>query len=75
MLGYIQNLFARLFAYIYDICSRKPVVTEQELAPLDPRETIIEDYMKDKELKELNAIYHFVRKRKENDVKRKCKLR
>ena len=73
MLGYFQELFARFFAYIYSVCSRKSVTEETTL--LDPRESIVyEDYMAKKDMQELNEIFSFVRK-KENDVKRKCKLR
>ena len=44
------------------------------LEPLDPRQKIYEDYMQKKELKELNDIFSYVRK-KENTIKKKCKLR
>ena len=43
------------------------------LEPLDPRQKIYEDYMQKKELKELNDIFSYVRK-KENRIKEKCKL-
>ena len=73
MLGYIQGLFARFFAYIYDVCSRKSVTEETTL--LDPRESIVyEDYMAKKDMQELNEIISFIRK-KENAIKKKCKLR
>ena len=73
MIAYLQQLFARFLAYIYDACSRKNVTEETSL--LDPRETIVyEKYMAEKDMKELNDIFSFVRE-KENDVKRKCKLR
>ena len=73
MIAYIQQLFARFFTYIYETCSRQSVT--EETAPLDPRETIIyEKYMAEKDMKELNEIFSFVRN-KENAVKRKCKLR
>ena len=74
MIGYIQELFAKFFAYIYGICSREESVTE-ETTLLDPREAIVyEDYMAKKDMKELNEIFSFVRN-KENAMKRKCKLR
>ena len=73
MIGYIQELFARFFAYIYEACSRKSVTEETTL--LDPREAIVyEDYMAKKDMRELNEIFSFVRN-KENAMKRKCKLR
>ena len=75
MLGYLQGLFARFFAYIYSACSRKQPDESEETTPLDPREPIIEDYIKDKELKELNEIFNFVKKRKEYPYKYKCTLR
>ena len=73
MLDYLQSLFARFFAFIYNACSRKEVT--EETTPLDPRESIIyENYMHKKDMRELNDIFSFVRK-KENDIKNKCKLR
>lgn len=70
MLGYIQNLLASLFDYFYNFCSRKSETENTTL--LDPREAIVyEDYMHKKDMRELNDIFSFVRK-KENAIKRKC---
>ena len=70
MLGYIQDLLARFVAYFYNLCSRKNETEDTTL--LDPREAIVyEDYMHKKDMRELNDIFSFVRK-KENDIKRKC---
>lgn len=44
------------------------------LEPLDPRQKIYEDYMQKDQLRELNDIFSYVRK-KENRIKEKCKLR
>ena len=73
MLGYLQELLARFFAYMYSVCTKQSVTEETTL--LDPRESIVfDDYMHKKDMQELNDIFSFVRK-KENDVKRKCKRR
>ena len=73
MLAYIQGLFTRFFAYIYEACSRQSETDDTVL--LDPRESIVyEDYMLKKDMQELNEIISFIRK-KENAIKKKCKLR
>jgi len=70
MLGYVQNLLARFFAYIYGICSWKSDTTHTPL--LNPTEAVVyDDYMHKKDMQELNEIFSFVRK-KENAIKRKC---
>ena len=73
MITYIQDLFSRLVSYLYGLCPWKSETEETTF--LDPRETVIYDkYMADKEMRELNEIISFIKK-KENDIKKKCKLR
>ena len=75
MITYIQDLFSRLVSYIYDLCPWKSKSEPEQSTFLDARETVIyEKYMADKEMRELNEIICFI-KRKENDIKNKCKLR
>ncbi len=71
---YVRRLVQRVSDYIWSFfCSTNE--KGSDVVPLDPKERLVyEDYMASKDLQELNEIISFVRK-KENDIKSKCKLR
>ena len=69
MIGYIQQLFARVVAYIYRLCSRKSVIEETRL--LDNRDNVDEMYLHKIEMQRLQNIISYFQE-KENEVKRKC---